>query len=253
MRRTTLALTILGALLLSSLLAAQSALFQSMNLASGLVGWWKLCGDTSASSGCAASSGTAVYDSSGYGDNGTWSGTAAGSTGYYSAGNSQPWAGTFNGTNDTISCGTNLAALQFSSAQSFSVSAWVYLSSTISGWHTVFANSRNLSPYWGLWLNTGQTVNFNIGGTTLTTSSGISIGSWHHLVGVSTAGNAFRVYVDGSLAATGGVPPAATGAGACTIGGDSVSEYFSGRIQSVRVYNRALSAAEIAQMYLAHT
>ena len=57
-------------------------IFMSQNRDSGLLGEWKLCGDTSATSGCVASSSTMAYDSSGYGLNGTWSGTAGGTTGY---------------------------------------------------------------------------------------------------------------------------------------------------------------------------
>src|ERR1035441_9317241 len=43
--------------------------------------------------------GTIAYDDSGNGNNGTWSGTPAGSSGYYSGGKAGNWAGYFAGSN----------------------------------------------------------------------------------------------------------------------------------------------------------
>ena len=50
----------------------------------------------------------------------------------------------------------------------------------------------------------------------------------------------------GSLAATGTI---ASSTGQVTIGGNSVwGEYFAGAVDDVRIYNRALSAAEITSL-----
>ena len=60
-------------------------------------------------------------------------------------------------------------------------------------------------------------------------------------------GSALRFYTNGVLVKTKtGVPAILQDTGSLRIGGDSVwGEYFKGAIDDVRVYNRALSVAEI--------
>jgi hydrogenase maturation factor HypE len=70
--------------------------------------------------------------------------------------------------------------------------------------------------------------------------------AWTHLA-FTYDGAAMRMFVNGvqvSTTALTGVMP--IGAGALRIGGNGVwGEYFRGAIDEVRIYNRALSAAEI--------
>jgi hypothetical protein len=75
--------------------------------------------------------------------------------------------------------------------------------------------------------------------------------TWVHIAGTYD-GSALRIYVNGVLDATRAVTgttcantePLAVGAKNRTVTG-VVEAYFDGRIDDVRVYNRALSAAEI--------
>jgi len=74
----------------------------------------------------------------------------------------------------------------------------------------------------------------------------LATGAWSHLAATYDGAN-LRLYVNGTLvstkAATGAIQP---GTRALRIGGNSIwSEWFAGLIDEVRVYNRALSAAEI--------
>jgi hypothetical protein len=74
----------------------------------------------------------------------------------------------------------------------------------------------------------------------------LPLNEWSH-VAVTYDGASMRLSVNGaevaSLAQTG---PIGSAPGVLRIGGNSVwGEYFSGLIDEVRVYNRALSAAEI--------
>jgi hypothetical protein len=85
-------------------------------------------------------------------------------------------------------------------------------------------------------------------------SSGDSVtdvtGKWHHVVGMRNGSN-WRIYVDGVLenSATGGTGTLAT-PWTLQIGHESGSVYwFPGTIDDVRIYNRALSAAEVKQLY----
>ena len=80
-------------------------------------------------------------------------------------------------------------------------------------------------------------------------ATAIPLGTWTHLA-TTYDGTTLRVYVNGvqvgSLAATGTI---ASSTGQVTIGGNSVwGEYFAGAVDDVRIYNRALSAAEITSL-----
>lgn len=81
------------------------------------------------------------------------------------------------------------------------------------------------------------------------------VGAWVHLCGVFDGSN-YLVYRDGALAATTAdttVPPAnitaAWGIGAHAPNSDTATRFFAGEIDDVRVYGRALSAAEVQALY----
>jgi hypothetical protein len=75
---------------------------------------------------------------------------------------------------------------------------------------------------------------------------------WHHAVGTFDGSN-LRIYVDGnlqgSLVTTTQVYYPATGAAAIGRDGDNNTGYFSGLIDEVRIYNRALTADEVTDLY----
>jgi hypothetical protein len=79
-------------------------------------------------------------------------------------------------------------------------------------------------------------------------------GRWYHLVGVrDAAANQLRLYVDGALAGTTTqrCPEPATGntvIGRAKFNGNQV-DFWRGAIDQVHVYDRALSAAEVARLY----
>ena len=86
-------------------------------------------------------------------------------------------------------------------------------------------------------------------GEITTTPRHIPLNVWTHVAGVySTAGGTMTNYVnaaaDPSTAA--GAPAPAAGSNPLQIGKDYASNAFNGNIDEVRIYNRALSAAEIA-------
>jgi Ca2+-binding RTX toxin-like protein len=79
------------------------------------------------------------------------------------------------------------------------------------------------------------------------TTPAIPAGAWTHLATTYDGAN-LRIYVNGALAATRGLTGAiAVGVGPLRIGGNNAfpGEFFKGLIDEVKVYNRALSAAEI--------
>lgn len=84
---------------------------------------------------------------------------------------------------------------------------------------------------------------------TAQSSTGYSINTWHHACGVFTAADDRAAFIDGGSKGTDATSSADTGFDAMSIGrvGDSSpSDYFSGRIAEVGIWDVALSDAEVA-------
>lgn len=186
--------------------------------------------------------GTTVFDASGAGNNGTISNAARTNVGRFGR------ALSFNGTNAWVTA-KDAASLDLSKAMT--VEAWVNPAVSLSGWASIVAKEASGTNAVELMANTGS----NQPGIGLSTSkwwelpggTSLPANTWKHLA-ATYDGATLKMYVDGTQVAQGAV----TGGiqvtdGVLRIGGNSVwGEYFNGRIDEVRVYNRALSQAEIA-------
>jgi prepilin-type N-terminal cleavage/methylation domain-containing protein len=219
-----------------------------------LVGWWNFNEGT----------GTIAYDYSGSNATGSWSGTQTGSSGtYYSPGKVGPYAGAFDGGNNYIDVGTSTMGKIAGSTSPMSISIWINNASS-----TCVAGQSYNCPILGngsyqsggfvlgyinanlLLLQTNQSGN-NSGVASSSTS--FAVGSWL-LIAVTFDGSNMDLYINGSLVTT---VSSAQGPGPITnhlyLGsatqGGWAGHYFSGLIDDVRVYNRALTAAQIAAMY----
>jgi hypothetical protein len=184
--------------------------------------------------------GTTVADATGIGNTGTISGATWNTTGKFGG------SLTFNGTSNLVLINSS-ASLNFSSAMT--LEAWVYPTATQSGWRTVVqkqtdafllhaSSNSPLSPAGGGTFN--GTVSF------VSNPSAIALNTWTHLA-VTYDGATIRLYVNGLLTASQAQTGALeTNANAIRIGGNvPYGEYFLGRIDEVRIYNRALSLAEL--------
>jgi len=141
------------------------------------------------------------------------------------------------------------------------VAAWVNCTNAGNSPFIVANCSSAVDAGWVLLLSgtTGKPelfITLGVGSTNQVVSSGSSIvgAGWKHVVGVYN-GVDLRVYVDGALSCT---PVAQTGNiyfGAATLalrlGNAPASTAFpyTGSVDDVRVYNRALSAADVADLY----
>jgi hypothetical protein len=78
-------------------------------------------------------------------------------------------------------------------------------------------------------------------------TTALPVNTWSHIATTYDRTN-WRFYVNGVQVATRAYTPAIQAStGALRIGGNSIwSEWFAGQIDEVRVYDRALSAAEVA-------
>ena len=230
-----------------------SPLFDTTNL----VSYWPLDEGT----------GTTAYDKSGSNINGTWSGTPAGTSGYYSTGNNQTWAGEFDGNTDYIS----LPYTQ-SSVTQYTIVAWVRTTSTgnlpvVQDRGSGAGDSITLDVgYNGDQGNNPGTVNCGLDSNSLWqggyTPSVVNNGSWHFIAcvfntptGTSIVPADFSTYIDGlpqSMidSSYGSMNSPVTGLGSTTIGYEYAGGgFFSGQIANVRIYTHALSSAEIQMIY----
>lgn len=187
-------------------------------------------------------SGSVLNDRTGNGHHGTIAGASwgAGNTG---------GALSFDGVNDLVTIeDSNLLDL----TNGMTLEAWVRPSSVGAAWRTVLLKERPDGLSYGLysdnagsrpsaWLRVGADDRF-VDGT-----AAVPANTWTHLA-VTYDATTIRLYVNGVQVAT------APSAGSMTVSGNPLriggnliwGEYFSGLIDDVRVYNRTLSAAEIA-------
>jgi len=207
-----------------------------------LVGYWPLNEGT----------GTVAYDYSGNNATGSWQGTPSGSNGYYNRGGPQnaSYAGYFNGSAYVYYPGS----ASFFPPSAITVSIWIQTTSTLNGaWvnaNGVYEMSIKSTNLWWYLTTTGGNPVVIISG------SKVFDGKWHYVVGTydTTTGVAV-VYVDGVQAGqnTGNTGGIATTTSAAAIGayngGGGPGSSVVGNMYDVRIYNRALSATQIAAMY----
>jgi uncharacterized protein (TIGR03437 family) len=185
-------------------------------------------------------SGTVAVDSSGNGNHGTISNGAWRSAGRYG---SALW---FNGSTSRVNI-PDAPSLDLTTGMTFE--AWIRPSS-LSSYRTVVMKEQPGGLVYALFANTDSnrpSANIYVGQETDTRGPRkLKLNSWSHLA-ATYDGKVLRLYVNGtqvsSRALAGSV---ATSAGALRIGGNAVwGEYFSGMIDEVRIYNRALTGSEI--------
>src|SRR5205809_1687899 len=184
--------------------------------------------------------GTTVADASGNNHTGTVSGATWTTAGRYGS------ALVFNGTTAKV---TVLNAASFGLTTGMTLEAWVYPTAVPTGWRAVIDKTVD-----GYYLMASSSPNDRpaVGGTwtagnqNLAAPSGLAVNTWTHLA-ATFDGAMVRLYVNGvQVTSQAQATPLRTTTGTLQIGADSYAgENFVGRIDEVRIYNRALTAAEI--------
>jgi hypothetical protein len=151
----------------------------------------------------------------------------------------------FDGVNDMVTI-NDTAALDLTTGMT--LQAWV-LPSTVSSWRTVMLKERSGGLAYALYTSgdgTRPSAYVAPNDTNVIGTAALSTTAWSH-VAVTYDGTTMRLFVNGNQVASRALStPITTSTGALRIGGNSVwGEYFQGRIDEVRIYNRALTAAEI--------
>ena len=204
-----------------------------MNLNSGLVGYWTFDGqDTNWATG-------QTFDRSGNKNTGTMTSMTSSTV---------PVSGKighafrFDGVNDRINLPTDSIG-----TNTVTVCAWIKPKNTESIGGFV-SNARFML------------INYNFGASLLLSSDGlitfvasaisITPNVWQHICGVRLSSGTGSVYINGSQSGSSGntgTPVTGFGLG---IGADGNGDNpFSGLIDDVRIYNRALSATEVQRLY----
>jgi hypothetical protein len=234
-----------------------------------LTAWYKCIGDASAT-GTIPTTGTTVYDSSGFGNAGTYTGTRNGSHSatYYSTGAIGPNACYFDGLTNYVSlAATNPSALNLGT-HSFTVSFWMTPKTMPSSSYVVplsFETSGNASKlFCQLKYSDGVSYLFcltqdsnGVNGGGIKTNLGLFSTGHSYMISLTMnrATNTFSLYINGilvgtdSVKMTGNVDWSAATAKNCLGGNGCTSAKFNGTLNDVRVYNTALTNLQVAALH----
>ena len=212
----------------------------SHSLNKGLVGYWPFW----------ENSGNKVFDLSGLGNHGTFGAGAAAPT--WKPGRTGP-ALNFDGADDYVDCG------DFDIDGNGTIVAWIYPTS-VTGNNAILmkCNYIGVSEYTDLSMYIyngylrvfiGDGTNYQVAESLLTISTNV----WQ-FVAITVDGTTIKYYVDSATDSDSQTKTPAGNAYKYSVGklgeyGGATNFYFNGTIDEVRIYNRALSASEIWQLY----
>jgi hypothetical protein len=184
--------------------------------------------------------GAVLNDRSGRGHTGTIAGATWAGAGRYGG------ALAFDGVNDWVTV-NDTAALDLTTG--LTLEAWVN-PSAVSSWRGVLTKEQPGGLAYALYGANGASrpAGFaDIGGEIeIGATANLAIDVWTH-VAVTYDGTILRIFVNGAQVSTRAQTGAiTTSTGALRIGGNGIwGEFFQGRIDEIRIYNRALTLAEI--------
>jgi len=211
---------------------------------SGLVGYWRF----------SEGSGTTAFDSSGNGNTGTLGNASAFTVPTWTSGMFGN-ALKFNGSqfvNVSDSASLNITS-------TITLEAWINPANVASTTNRIFAKTNPSTSFWLLRLGAGYGGTGKVdlylngvgGGAILVSSATLATNTWYHIV-ATYDGSYEKLYINGNLdnstAATGTI---STGTGSnLYIGSNVVSNiFFNGTIDEAQIWNRALTADEIYELY----
>ena len=201
------------------------------DLASGLLGHWNLDEGT----------GTTAGDSSVNGYTGTVLGTATWGTGQVLGGLA------FDGLTTAIDVGT---APLLDAPQVLTLAAWINHPAA-TGWHSIIDKRDATQDGYDLYVNTASRLFLRVEDRTLISPTPVADGTWHHVVGVYD-GNELVLYVDGQEVARNTIGARTLNTTNALRIGENWSQgnsFFAGNLDEVRVYDRALTAGEVDQLF----
>jgi len=203
----------------------------------GLVGYWRFEDQV----------GTTMVDSSGQGNDGTLMGKGRRALGKFGQGLELDGA--------TALVQVPHAPALNPGTSNFSLSIWVRnRKQDVWNWNLFFKDDGKFQSYYYFGVGSKPRFEFSTGDAKVTIDgqTGVNDNRWHHLVAVRNATYSAQLYVDGVLDSSASCAPSQNTSIRTTtplIIGAGNNNFYSGLIDDVRVYNRALSAEDVRQLY----
>ena len=222
------------------------------DVTNGLVGEWAFDEDVNSTS-------TTTYDVSGNGNNGILMNSPTRASSTCKLANCLD----FNGVNSYVTI-TDPASGVLDPTSAYSISFWMQSTSTATYAFMVSKSNAGSGGGYEMFLSGGGEIRFSSCNTSgscsggyfdITTPLPYNDGKWHFVVGTAMTSGTADIYVDGGLVQQSGIITQNNIANSypLVIGGRGVTggNPFGGMLDDIRIYNRALSAAEISQVYKA--
>ena len=146
---------------------------------------------------------------------------------------------------------SNTSSLNYPMTTSVTLSVFVKFDA-VGQWVPLFTKNRSTNTYLGLWLTDTSVASFYAHGSGLLGSTTLTADTWYHIVGVQEANTSRKIYVNGILdgTKTSSFGTDQSGSQEWYIGkATGTSQYMDGKMSHVCLYDRALTAAEVLQIY----
>ena len=156
-----------------------------------------------------------------------------------------------DGTNDYVKGVHNS---QLDTTGSMTGACWFKLTDTASDWVRVLGKGDSTNRTFGLWYNTGSnTFLYQRYGSSYsnvsTTSFTVALNTWWNMVGTSS-GSSHVLYLNGEAVSSGSTGSTFhSSTDPYQIGYAGYHTYHQGNVANCKIYNRALSAAEVLQNF----
>jgi len=148
----------------------------------------------------------------------------------------------FDGSNDYCNGSSN-----YTISDPLTIAFWIKFANVF--WiRTIFHNTYSSYGIWVFSENSKIRAQVGVSGTAATSNTTLVVNTWYHSVVVYNSGTAY-FYLNGVADGSGTVNTIPTGGSTAYIGIWSGTYQFNGRIDDVRIWTRALSSSEIAELY----